>query len=221
MRRSGIATLVVMALCGGMMACSSSSKDAAAQKQAQARYLLHTSGPVLYSPNGEPLSGGVLGRPSCLEAVSKWFARVDANHDGAIDRGEFLADARIQFLRMDLDGDSAIYPSELLTFRGSFQGIPKHNDDAPPAESFAEERAQLKAMGLIPSEDPEKDKDKKKLQDFSDPVMSADDNLDFKVTLDEYTSQAQDVFKAADLDHNGKLERIELMAACPPVSLWK
>ena len=56
---------------------------------------------MLYSPNGEPLNGGKLGRPTCQEAMSHWFDRVDTNHDGGINREEFMADAQTQFRRMD------------------------------------------------------------------------------------------------------------------------
>src|SRR5690348_74980 len=45
----------------------------------------------LYSPAGEPLNGGALGEPSCADALSAWFERVDSDHGGTIDRGEFLA----------------------------------------------------------------------------------------------------------------------------------
>ena len=221
MRRFALAVVMIPALFLGVTGCSS-SKQAGVQAQAKARYLLHTSGPVLYSPNGEPLSGGVLGRPGCFDAVAAWFARVDANRDGQIDRPEFMADARVQFLRMDLDGDNSIYPSELLTFRGSFQGPAPHNAAMPsPAEAFAADRDKLKALGLWPKDDADTDEKTKKLQDYSDPVMTADNNLDFRVTLDEFTALAQDNFKGLDLNHDNKLERYEVFAACPPSSFPK
>ena len=214
------ASILLMSLCLGLTACSSSGKDKVRAAKMQARYILHSSGSTVYSPNGEPLTGGVLGRPSCLEAASEWFARVDADHDNSIDLTEFLADARIQFLRMDLDGDGAIYPSELLTFRGALQGPSKRTKYAPD-ESFDADRAKLMAMGLIPEDDPDMQTDKNHFHDFSDPVMSADVNLDFRVTQAEFTAQAQEIFKTLDLDHDGKIERIEILAACPPASLIK
>ena len=81
------------------------------------------TGPI-YSPNGEPLNGGALGHPSCAAAMAQWFDRVDANHDGAIDRAEFLADAARQFAAMDLDHDGVITPSELAQYRLPFAAAP-------------------------------------------------------------------------------------------------
>lgn len=219
MRRFGLGSLAVMAVLLGMTACSSSKQEAIQKDKVQARYILHTSGPILYSPNGEPLTGGVLGRPSCYEAASNWFDRVDANHDKMIDRNEYLSDSRIQFLRMDLDGDGAIYPSELLTFRGSFEGTPKHTPSSGPVKDFTADKEEIKARGLIPKYDPDKDADRKRLQDFSDPVMSADTNLDFRVTLDEFTAQGQDVFKLMDQNHDGQLDRLEVLSTCPLIGV--
>ena len=106
MRLSAIAVLAVVMFGVGLAGCSS-SKDAARERLLQNRYSLRINGSVIFSPNGEPLSGGTLGHPSCVEAIAGWFDRVDTNHDGIIDRNELLADARIQFLRMDRDGDGA------------------------------------------------------------------------------------------------------------------
>lgn len=188
--------LMVAALALG--GCSSSPKDATV-KDKQFRFQVHSGpGGMLYSPNGEPLTGGPLGTPSCTDALTKWFALVDSNHDGVIDQTELTADARIQFNRMDRDRDGAIYPSELLSYREPFEvGIKRQHVD------------------LTQQTD---DKKKKEQADFSDPVMSADTNLDFKVTLDEMTTQAQELFKVIDHDHNGKLDKAEVLATCPVVT---
>ncbi len=219
MRRNGIAVLALMAL---VTACSS-SKDAAREKELQNHYFLRVNGAVIFSPNGEPLSGGALGHPSCIEAIASWFDRVDTNHDGFIDRNELLADARIQFLRMDIDGDGAVYPSELLVFRETFQGPARRTNnmgdgkDEPNKVEMDRLRAMGYASGVVTADD--RYKKKEQVADISDPVMSADTNLDFKVTLDEFTAQAQDLYKHIDADHDGKIERMEMMAACPIVSV--
>jgi len=219
MRRNGIVLLVVMAL----MAACSSAKDAAREKELQNHYFLRVNGAVVYSPNGEPLSGGALGHPSCVEAIAGWFDRVDTNHDGIIDRTELLADARIQFLRMDLDGDGAIYPAELLAFRLSYQGPARRTNNVGAdnkEDQNSAEMDRLKAMGYSAGIVTADDRYKKNtvVADISDPVMSADTNLDFKVSLDEFTAQAQDLFKRMDIDHDGKVERMEIMMACPSAS---
>ncbi|HUB94266.1 MAG TPA: EF-hand domain-containing protein, partial [Stellaceae bacterium] len=76
-------------------------------------------GPI-FSPNGEPLSGGPLGDPSCKDAMQKWLARVDANHDGTIEVSEFMADARRQFSAMDLDKSGVLTPDILARYRAPY-----------------------------------------------------------------------------------------------------
>ena len=212
MRRLPLTLAALASLFVGPSACSS-HKDTAAKAQEQARFMLHTSGPVLYSPNAEPMTGGVLGRATCFQALDEWFKRVDANRDGTIDRSEFMADARVQFLRLDLNGDGVIYPSELRDFRLSFKGTPKHNERPEAPDDYAAEKAKLKDRGI---KQKYSDEETDKLQDFSDPVMSADRSLNFRVTMDEFLTQAADTFKDLDSDHTGSLDKARIFAACPP-----
>lgn len=78
--------------------------------------------PIIYSPNGEPLSGGALGAPSCRPALEYWLDRADADHDGRLSREEFLADARAQFVRMDLDGQGSLTADALERYREPYRG---------------------------------------------------------------------------------------------------
>ena len=147
-------------------------------------------GPVI-SPNSEPLSGGILGRPDCDEALAKWFDRIDTNHDGVIDGAEFLADARAQFARMDLDHDGFITADELTTYRMPYLG----SGDAKPGAK-RQRISQAAAEGL------------------EDPVMAADANLDFQVSLPEFLAQAETKF--AKLASDGKMNRDALDGICWP-----
>jgi len=72
---------------------------------------------LLFSPNGEPITGGPLGQRPCAEAMGDWFDRLDSQHRDAISREAFLADARAQFAKMDLDHDGWITPAELSIYR--------------------------------------------------------------------------------------------------------
>ncbi|UAK26689.1 hypothetical protein K8P63_13885 [Sphingomonas nostoxanthinifaciens] len=45
-----------------------------------------------------------------------WAARADANHDGAIDRAEFVADARRFFATLDTDHDGRLTPEEVIAY---------------------------------------------------------------------------------------------------------
>jgi hypothetical protein len=138
---------------------------------------------LIFSPNGEPLSGGPLGHPACGEAMDRWFDRVDANHDGWIDRDEFLADARAQFARMDLDHDGNITSDELATFRAPFTAQPRAGGGRPPGTD-------------------------------ADPVMSADANLDFKVSLAEFLRQADEIYSSLASAHGGGIGREDARRGC-------
>jgi len=147
-------------------------------------------GPAV-SPNAEPLSGGILGYPDCDEAMAKWFDRVDTNHDGVIDHVEFLADARAQFARMDIDHDGFITADELTTYRMPYQGS---GETKPGAKR--QRASQAAAEGQ------------------EDPVMAADSNLDFKVSLAEFLALAEAKF--AKLAPEGKLNRGAIDDICWP-----
>ena len=171
-----------------------------------------------FSPNGEPLTGGTLGYPSCAEAISQWFDRIDSDHDGALTRAEFQADARTQFGRMDLDHDGFITSDELSAFRQPFTetrseprerqatppeaGQPNHHGSHRDRDGNPQGGAAPRSFGARPNSGP-------------DPVMSADTNLDFKVSLTEFLKQADSVFDGMDSDHDGVLSRAEALRICP------
>jgi hypothetical protein len=149
----------------------------------------------LYSPNGEPLSGGRLGEPSCEQALGGWFGRL-AGGAGAIDENAFLADARRQFAAMDLDKSGALTPAELAQYRA-----PYINANARRRRDYEDERRDAE-RGPPPEEDVE------------DPVMVADTGLHNRVTLDDFLAYAQRNFAALDTNHDGRLERAEVLATC-------
>jgi len=152
---------------------------------------------TLYSPNGEPLSGGRLGHPSCADALGRWFDRVDANHDGAIDLREFLADAARQFAAMDLDKDGVITPAELSQYRAPFAEAPQVQEEQPRRDERGRElRAPAPAV------------------DRADPVMLADTGLRNRVTRAEFLALANRTFVALDASHDGRLTRDEAARSC-------
>ncbi len=176
---------------------------------------------IFYSPNGEPLTGGALGMAPCGEVMARWFDRVDTNHDGALGHDEFLADARIQFDRMDRDHDGFITADELTAFRAPFTNATPQSQSRPQqaeGESGAPQEGgggrhhhhqgggkNAQASGAQRSP----------VGTGADPVMSADTNLDFKVSWGEFQRQAEDWFAALDLHHVGAVAKDDLHAACP------
>ena len=67
---------------------------------------------LFVSPMGEPFRAPA-GQPYPSAA---WVAAADRNHDGAIDRAEFLADAARFFRRIDLDHDGKLTPEEVAAY---------------------------------------------------------------------------------------------------------
>ncbi|HUK58740.1 MAG TPA: hypothetical protein VLV50_05865 [Stellaceae bacterium] len=150
----------------------------------------------LYSPNGEPLSGGPLGEPTCEAALGRWFDRVAAG-SGRIDESAFLGDANRQFAAMDIDKTGALTPAELARYRA-----PYINPKARPRDEREEERAREEGRGPPPQED------------IEDPVMVADTELRNRVTRDQFLAYVRRNFAALDADHDGRLERSEVLATC-------
>jgi hypothetical protein len=156
---------------------------------------------ALYSPNGEPLSGGPLGQPKCEDAMAGWLAKLDAGHAGSIDAATYLADARRQFAAMDLDRSGVLTPSVLAQYRAPY---------------FAERQRQT------PREEDESERDRRRQRerdppigtDRTDPVMIADVNLRNRVTLDDFLAYARRNFAALDTNKDGRLDRGEAVAPC-------
>jgi Ca2+-binding EF-hand superfamily protein len=171
---------------------------------------------MIYSPNGEPLNGGSLGRPTCQEALSRWFDGVDAKHDGAISRGEFLADAQTQFRRMDIDNNGYLVSEELKRFRLPYrqEATTQTASSAQNADSGqpGSQRRHGRGNGTGDHSGSSAQSDQDNL--LPDPVMSADTNNDFKVTPGEFMTQAGNIFTTLDADHNGFLSRDEILKPC-------
>lgn len=169
---------------------------------------------IVFSPNGEPLSGGPLGHPSCKAALSGWFARLDADHKGTIDQDQFLTDARTQFARMDVHQIGYVTAADLSEFRAPYE---------PPAESAAAE-----LRDLPPDTDSSHKRTRTRGDDArpnpfrngvdtrADPVMSADKSLSFKVTLADFVAHAGEVFQSLNTRHDGHLTKDEVLASCHP-----
>ncbi len=163
---------------------------------------------TLYSPNGEPLSGGPLGHPKCEDALGRWFDRVDVNHDGVIDRQEFVADAGRQFAAMDLDKDGALTPPVLARYRAPYAVEPATRAPTSDEQREVERR---RRRGDNANEAPIG-------EDRTDPVMIADVTLHNRVTRDQFLAYAGRNFAVLDVGHDGRLTRAELLKTCAPRS---
>ena len=171
---------------------------------------------MIYSPNGEPLNGGPLGRPTCRQALSTWFARVDTDHDESISHAEFMADASVQFARMDIDHNGYLLPEELERYRlpyrqdastgssGSYQTTEGDN-------SGGHHRGRHGSGNGNSSSQPHASSGSS-LE--PDPVMSADVHNNFKVTPEDFLAQADKNFENLDANHDGLIKIDELLKTC-------
>ncbi len=170
---------------------------------------------MIYSPNGEPLNGGTLGRPTCKEAMSGWFDRVDTNHDGMLSHEEFMVDAQIQFNRMDIDHRGYLVPEELERFR-----LPYRQDETTLvyASNQSSDSGQSSGRHRHSRGGGDNSNSGSSGQSGSsgipDPVMSADTNNDFRVTLDEFMAQAARAFSQHDTNRVGFIARDKIIKIC-------
>ncbi|OIQ88078.1 hypothetical protein GALL_300440 [mine drainage metagenome] len=143
---------------------------------------------LVYSPNAEPLTGGPLGRASCAVAEGRWFDRLAGGPAGQVSRERFLADARAQFARMDLNHDGMLTSAVLARYRAPYLPNGGVSDGGRGGLGGGADKA--------------------------DPVMSADSHLLFRVTLEDFLAQAEDVFERLDRQHAGALSRADAEAFC-------
>lgn len=165
---------------------------------------------LIHSPTGEPL-----GRAICRDALTVWFGHTDSNQDGMITADEFGADSTAQFTHLDRDGDGVITADELQEVRRPFLIEPQNQDPSPPRDgnvdsdhddppgtgATANSRIHHRSVGR-----------------GEDPVMTADTNLDFKVSRAEFHTRAKEVFTRLDHDGNRSLSLEEVTASCPTPS---
>jgi Ca2+-binding EF-hand superfamily protein len=160
--------------------------------------------PIPVSPNGEPLIGAEPGTAGCAAAQAKWLEAADSNRDGTLDRAEFMADAQRWFAQADENGDGSITPDELTQLRLRLM---------PPAVRAAQTRAENERQRA---------RERGRNQQFRprspyerpDPVMSADANLDNRVTAEEYRAQTVRTFATLDRNRDGRLSQDEIATTC-------
>jgi hypothetical protein len=198
---------------------------------------------AITTPNGEPLPTPPLqgfDSPGCPPILATWFDRIDANHDGVVDKAEFMADAEVQFARMDLNHDGVVTPGTLAQYRAGFEGheAPKpfkpgysggYGGGDGSGDGSGEPRPVLVADAGSPG--PGGGKKSKSLTDLvqgggydpriePDLVMSADTSLRFQVTKKDFMDQAARRFAALDLDRSGRITKQEAMLWCLKRVRW-
>lgn len=171
-----------------------------------------TGGPQLFiSPAGEPFRAP----PNAPYPVGAWFAGADANHDGALDREEFITDALRFFAVVDADHSGVIDGFEVSAYENRIApeiiggpapstvrrgpmglGQAGGGDVGPRRRPTGGNALQGAALyGLIAE---------------PQPVMASDGDFDRRITRDEATRAAKTRFALLDTDKDGRLHLTEL-----------
>ena len=147
---------------------------------------------VFISPSGEPFRAS----PSAPDGFEAWFARLDANHDGRIDRDEFRADAARYFKVLDANGDGVIDGFEVSAYEKSVAA-----DLDIGGQGFSGAGAAKAGVATLLAE--------------PEPVSGADVNLDSRITMTEWLAAADRRFDMLDPKHLGYLTHDALKALLP------
>jgi hypothetical protein len=201
-RRKGLLVMAV-ALATLASACASPSPGSAtvADQSKRVRYLF-------ISPHGEPFRAAANEPP----ALDKWFAQADADKDGRISHAEFVSDAQGFFKKLDADSDGAIVSPEVTALQQ--KSAPEVLRIYGPMEDFvgpreAELREALAQNPRATKRERERYLDRPHgaqaygLLNEVEPAMSADADLNRRVTPAEFEAAANRRFGKLDLNADG------------------
>lgn len=164
---------------------------------------------LFISPMGEPfrsVRGGA-------EPQDLWFAGADTNHDGALTRAEFEADAARFFAVLDRNHDGEIDPDDIDYYESTI---------APEirvgAASFAESQSggdggEGSAKPVYPDR---QGAARYGYFSFPEPVTAADRNYNRGVSADEFRRAADARFDVLDTNRDGRIDHDELPRIDPP-----
>ena len=167
-------------------------------------------GPQLFiSPAGEPFRAP----PRTPYPVETWFSGADANHDGALNREEFVADALRFFAVLDADRNGVIDGFEVSAYESRI--APEIIGGPPPASL----RRGPMGLGQVGDEPPRRARQGANVLQGAalygliaepQPVMASDGDFDRRITRDEAAKAAKTRFALLDTDRDGLLRLAEL-----------
>ena len=176
-------------------------------------------GGLFISPSGEPFRGG--------EGRQAWFARADADHDGALTLAEFRTDALAFFKVLDANGDGKVDGFENSAYETKI--APEITRMSFPGEGGGDRRGPMggdSQASHIPPGGPGGPRGGPRraapragaarfgLLNEPQPVRGADADLDWKVTTEEWAKAAGKRFAILDKDGDGQLTLAALLG--PP-----
>jgi hypothetical protein len=163
---------------------------------------------LFISPHGEPFRSAK-NEPAALE---KWFAQADADKDGRISRAEFVADAQAFFKKLDADGDGGVVSPEVTALQQKL--APEVLRTYGPMEDFVGPReAALREDLALGGNATRRERDDLLARPHGaqaygllneiEPTMSADADLNRRVTPAEFAAAADRRFSKLDLNADG------------------
>ena len=162
--------------------------------------------PYFVSPSGQPFRAGSALPPP----IEQWFIQADADHDNALTRAEFLADAMRFFNIVDQNRDGVINGPENTRYETRIapelsQGGPPAFPVTPPSPDGTSRR----------NTEPRPLDGAARFSFFNEPqpIRVADLNLDWQVSMAEWETATQRRFTQLDTDRDGTLT----LATLPPV----
>jgi hypothetical protein len=159
-------------------------------------------GRTFLSPFGQPYRPS----PDAPDAFAAWFAHVDANHDGRIDRAEFRADAEAFFKELDANADGRVDGFEINAYEHHIAPELVTAYEPPGGGQRREPRdggRERGGRGYVA------------LLNEPEPVSNADFDLDSRVSADEWRRATERRFDLLDTAKLGYLTRDELAARLP------
>jgi hypothetical protein len=163
--------------------------------------------PTLFlSPSGEPFRAA----PGARDPFGAWFDQADANHDGAIDRAEFRADAAQFFKRLDTNGDGVIDGFELAAYEAKI--VPELGEEAEGL--FLADRPEhgRRHHGGHGDGTGEAKLTIEQLLDEPEPVSAADFASNSRITFAEWMTATDERFDLLDKGGTGRLAGAALKA---------
>ena len=171
---------------------------------------------IFLSPSGEPFRLS----PTVSDPLMAWFDRVDANHDGVIDRFEFRADAAAFFKQLDENGDGVIDGFETADYESKIAPELTEQAEGRLPGQFPRDRDRDAPSGDRPSRPGQPGTEPHResrggqarggpgiaqLIDEPEPVTGADFNLDGRITMDEWLRASDQRFDLLDTAKTGRL----------------
>jgi Ca2+-binding EF-hand superfamily protein len=170
---------------------------------------------IFFSPSGEPFHGG----DKDPYAVALWFAKADANKDGAISKAEFRADAMRFFTVIDLNKDGKIDAAEVRNYenkiapevlaRSFYSGDVRGKEGPTDIQPHGDTR-----LGNVNTQtDVGQNRQGAGFFSFLDepePLTAADLDFNNKVTKDEWIAAANRRFGRLDPEGTGAIKLSDL-----------